>query len=422
MTPVQTLTDQIADRKAKMRAILGPEDEPRELTDDNRTELRAMAEANDADSEHLRLLTAAYDDGAVTTATEQVDADDAFEELRASASLANYFDAALKGRSVVGAEAELAAEMGCGAGEIPLALMEEPRSELRADAPSVAPSSNAGTNLAAVQPLVYAPSIAGMLNISMPTVRPGTHAEPRITTGGSAAFVAEAAGRDSGAVVVGVTTTDPHRITGRLTYREIDRLKIATDTWEPAIRRNLQEVMSDSLNKVLLQASAATNDPSGVISAQTAPADPGSTNIGFDDFIENLVADRLDGIFATMPSQLKLFTNSTVMAEMMTTFRDVASTDLGSISIWDYVSDKVSTLMFNNRMPDAASNISLVLVHRVGRTDLDLAVMPVWGSLSIDDIYSDSASATTHVTLHQFCGDVIFQQPGAYTLAKVKTA
>lgn len=422
MTPTGRLEDRIAGRKRKMREILGPEDEPRELTDENRTELRHLAEANDTDTADLELLRHAYDDGAATTETAD---DDDFDELRHACKLTNFLDAAMSGRALAGPERELATELRVGDGHIPTAIFdahEELRhndEELRAD--TVAPNTGTGVNVQPIRPFLYAPSVSGMLNIDMPTVGTGDHAEPRITTALSAGFEAAGDARAASAAVIGIETTSAKRISARLEWREEDRLRIGTDTWESALRSNLQMAMSNELNHVLLQAAAGANEPDGLVAALTAPGDPAAVNDTFDGYITNLVADQIDGIHATTPSQLRAVTNDTVLGDMLVKFRD-NDTDLGSVSIWDYIDDKIDSLVFNDHMPDEASNISLVLVHRIGRTDVKLATMPVWGSLSISDIYTGSAAARTSVTLHQFCGDVMLLQPAAYALAKVKTA
>ena len=63
------------------------------------------------------------------------------------------------------------------------------------------------------------------------------------------------------------------------------------------------------------------------------------------------------------------------------------------------------------------------ILYRMGRSFLNMsdgymrtAVQPIWESISIDitDIYTDSASATTHFTMHVLLGDVLIVQPDAY--------
>ena len=79
----------------------------------------------------------------------------------------------------------------------------------------------------------------------------------------------------------------------------------------------------------------------------------------------------------------------------------------------------------NKRMPDAATfelvnNVQQAILYRKGRSMMGgagamrTAVCPHWNELSVDDIYSDSASGTRHFTMHVLLGDVILVQPGAY--------
>ena len=68
------------------------------------------------------------------------------------------------------------------------------------------------------------------------------------------------------------------------------------------------------------------------------------------------------------------------------------------------------------------ANIALGIVRRTGQT-LTAAVHPVWGTMSVDDIYTDSASATRHFTVHVLVGDkVLLVQPSAFAMALFKVA
>ena len=77
--------------------------------------------------------------------------------------------------------------------------------------------------------------------------------------------------------------------------------------------------------------------------------------------------------------------------------------------------------MTNSRMPDTAGNIQQGVLHRKGRSFMNMgegftrtAVCPHWNMVSIDDIYSGSASGTRFFTMHVLLGDVILVQPNAY--------
>ena len=79
----------------------------------------------------------------------------------------------------------------------------------------------------------------------------------------------------------------------------------------------------------------------------------------------------------------------------------------------------------NKRMPDAATyltvtNVQQAILYRMGRSmmggsgGMRTAVCPHWNEISIDDIYTGSASGQRFFTLHVLLGDVILVQPDAY--------
>ena len=97
-------------------------------------------------------------------------------ELRSKASVGRYLLAAMRGRQVTGAEAELLDAAGIGDG-IPLELWDVPgqTTETRADSATAAPGT-VGVNLDRIRPAVFANSIAPRLGIEMPRVESGTYA------------------------------------------------------------------------------------------------------------------------------------------------------------------------------------------------------------------------------------------------------
>ena len=74
-------------------------------------------------------------------------------------------------------------------------------------------------------------------------------------------------------------------------------------------------------------------------------------------------------------------------------------------------------------MPATASTIARAIVYRMGRMGMRTAVHPTWGTISIDDIYTDSRSGQRHFTVHMLVGDkVLIVQPAAYGLVELKVA
>ena len=77
----------------------------------------------------------------------------------------------------------------------------------------------------------------------------------------------------------------------------------------------------------------------------------------------------------------------------------------------------------NKRMPATDATIARGIVYRRGRVGLRTACLPTWGSISVDDIYSDAASGQRHFTLNILVGSkVLVVQPGAYSLVEWKVA
>ena len=79
-------------------------------------------------------------------------------------------------------------------------------------------------------------------------------------------------------------------------------------------------------------------------------------------------------------------------------------------------------------MPDTDSNIAGCIIYRAGTMGLDgvdavrTAVCPMWNEISIDDIYSDSASGVHHYTMHSLIGSVLIEQPNAYSRVDLKVS
>ena len=79
----------------------------------------------------------------------------------------------------------------------------------------------------------------------------------------------------------------------------------------------------------------------------------------------------------------------------------------------------------NQRMPVAApflsiANVQQAIAYRMNRDMMGgagamrTAVLPHWGFVDIDDIYTGSASGTRFFTMHVLCGDLLLVQPAAY--------
>ncbi len=191
MTNAQKIRLRLSQVRQRLNEIAGLEGDT--FTDEIRAEAGTLqTEYTDLETRHQAAIVA-EGEGETRANGEDPDAEARERlELRGRASLTAYLRAALSGRQVDGAEAELrgAAEIGDG---IPLELWDTANGdrETRADTATGAPGT-VGVNLDRIRPAVFAASIAPRLGIEMPRVASGTYASATITTSLTAA--AKAAG------------------------------------------------------------------------------------------------------------------------------------------------------------------------------------------------------------------------------------
>ena len=140
-----------------------------------------------------------------------------------------------------------------------------------------------------------------------------------------------------------------------------------------------------------------------------------------------IFAGGVEGLWATMANQIGIVVNPETYRLALQTFRDrVIDTgqrggvSLGDGAFSDYAAKHFGGFWTNKRMPAKAAHIAQAILYRSGRSAMGAsmgmrtAVCPHWGEVSIDDIYSGSASGTRAFTMHVLLGDVILVQPDAY--------
>lgn len=348
-------------------------------------------------------------------------------ELRAKVLLTNYFQSAARGKAVVGVEAEYNAACGVtGEAEVPFELWE-PTAEERAAAEKravAAVPTTVGVNYDTLQPYIFSRSIAPRLGIEMPRVPSGTYATGTISTPQSAAAYAESAvvAGVAGAITVGTTT--PHRVSSRLELTLESIAEIGAENFESILRENVMLAMSDQLDDFAINGSGATANPGGLLNALSNPT--AKTAVAdFDDFVEAF-ADNVDGLWAETIAQIGIVVGVDTYKLSAKTWRDKlygaasvseanarAATTSGE-TFAEWAARCCGAWWTNSRMPSAASDNQAGVLYRMGRGGLRTAVMPTWGSLAIDDVYSGAARGERYYNVHALVGDVLLVQPDAY--------
>ena len=422
MTNAQKLTIRASEIRQRLNEIAGLEGDA--LTDEIRQESDNLTtEFRDVETK-LRAAIAAEPDAKVETTDANLDAEARERlELRGRASFGGYLLAALQGRVAGGAEAEYAAAFGARPGHVPMDLWEGDRPEVRSEerAATPAPATGTGVTVAPVQPFVFAPSIAPRLGIDMPSVGSGGYSEMTVTTALPAAPKAKGGDADDTAGGLTAVTTNPRRISARMTVTLEDVASIGQANFEAALRQNVSMALSDEYDNQAINGDGTAPNVEGLINQLTDPTDP--TNVAaFDDFV-NAFADQIDGLWAGMMTEVGIVVNVDAYKLAAKTFRGTAANGGPVETAADYLRKMTGGFWTNKRMPASASDIARGIVRRMGRPGLRTACHPTWGTVSIDDIYTDSRSGQRHFMVHALVGDkVLLVQPVAYGLVEFKVA
>ena len=424
MTLQQRLQIKASEQRSRL-AELGALDE---LTDELRAELGTLTTAHQDSELQLRAAIAAEPEEVVQPGPHATVDPEVRErlELRARASFGRYLHAALTGQQSSGPEAEYQA--ACKVGGIPIDLFEQDRPEIRVDVASGVPATGAGATLAPIQPFVFSQSIAPMLGIEMPTVGSGAYSEMTISTALTAAAKNKATAQESTAAVLTPATANPRSIRGRLTLNLEDIAAIGQANFESALRQNAQAVVSDALDSQVITGNGTAPNLDGLINQLTDPTDPSDVT-NFDAFVAAF-ADSIDGLWAPTMMDLGMVVNVDAYKLAAKSYRDrvIDTGNRGGVSLGDktaadYLRAYTGGFWTNKRMPATASTIARGIVHRKGRMGLRTACLPTWGSISVDDIYSDAGSGQRHFTLNVLVGSkVLLVQKAAYELVEFKVS
>ena len=237
-----------------------------------------------------------------------------------------------------------------------------------------------------------------------------------------AAFVATAA-------TLTPQTTRNHRVTGRLSLRVEDIQHIGVDNFESILRQNLMLVMSDELDKLGLTGDGVDPDPEGLYPQLTNPTDP-TVDVTWPLFVAAMAGGIDGGPWAETLQEVMMLVNPETMRLAESTFQSGTGNQAtpGDISAAAYLRANTAGFFSSRRMPDTVSDIAGCIIYRAGTMGLDgvnavrTAVCPMWNEITIDDIYSDSASGIHHYTLHHMIGDVIIEQSNAYSRVDLKVS
>ena len=424
MTNAQRLSVRLSEIRQRLNEVAGLEGDA--YTDEIRAENdKLQTEFRDAEGKY-RAAVIAEGEAEKRALESEPDAEQRERlELRSKASLGAYLLAANAGRRVDGPEAELQAAAKIGAG-IPLELWDVAQPEHRADLATDAPGT-VGINLDRIRPAVFAQSVLPRLGVEMPRVESGSYASATISTSLTAGSQPKDGAAMASEASFTVTSVSPKRISARLGIRIEDVAAVGQGNFESSLRENLALVLSDELDRQGLVGVGGNSgaDLVGLFERLTAPTDPG-TVASFDDFA-SAHAGGIDGLWALTLKDVAIVVGPSTYGLASRAFQ-TATNYKGELSAASYAMNQTGGLWTNSRMPDAVSTIQQGILYRMGRSmmggagSMRTAVCPNWNEISIDDIYTDSASGKRWFTMHVILGDVILVQPAAYSQVAFKVS
>ena len=425
MTKKQQILTRQSEIREKLNGLLGID----ERTDEQNAELATLTTEAQTLEPELRAAIAA-EPPAVETRVADGLAPEVREriELRGRVSFARMLFGLVRGRPVLdGAEHEYRESLGVADDEIPIDVFESDRPAVREErALTPAPSTGTGVNVAPVQPFIFAPSIAPRLGIDMPSVGSGGYSEMTITTALPAAPKAKGGAADGTAGALTAVTATPRRISARMTVALEDVASVGVANFESALRQNVSASLSDAYDDQCINGNGTAPNVEGLIKQLTDPTNPTAV-AAFDDWVDAF-ADQIDGLWSSMVSEVAIVANVDAYKLAAKSFRGAATAGAPNQTAADYLRAATGGFWTNKRMPatpssGANNNIARGIVHRMGRPGMRTASHPTWGTIGIDDVYSDSASGQRHFTVHTLVGSkVLIVQPDAYDLVEFKVA
>ncbi len=435
MTPAQRKLREIREEQSLSRQKMAEFSLLEKLTDEQRQEFDALeAAAPDLERRARAAMAALTEEEKAAEAAAKAEPDSEQRErneLRSKAKLGDFLLAALHGRPVAGPSAEYAQSVGVLDG-IPVAMFGNApaRREVRADMVSPSPGSNEGVNLAPIFPAIFARALLPRLGVALPQVGSGSYATMTIDTSLTAGSKAKGAAQESTPATLATRSTTAHRVAARLSIAVEDIAVIGTDSFQPMLQENLGLALSNQLDALGISGdpTVTASDPEGLFPQLAAPANAPTTVVDFDGFVAWMAGALDGGPWAERMSDIKGVVNKDTLQLSERTFQSSASYK-GEMSAAAYLDARTGGgFMSSSRMPATASTIASTILYRSGTSGLDgvnamqTATCPVWANLSIDDIYSDSASGIRHFTIAALIGDVLINHADAYQRADLKIA
>ena len=350
MTKLQKLLIEQSEGREKLNTLLDVE--PDKLSDEQRGEMTTLTTRAVSIEPELRAALVAEK----PTETTELNNDTEARELTAlisKASVADIFAATIEHRQTSGETAELQKHFKLGANQIPLRMLET-----RAVTPAPA---NVQGNQQNIVPGVFPQSAANFLQIPISTVESGEAIFPVLATNATANVPAENAASTETTGSFSANKLSPSRIQASFFYSREDAARLGG--MDEALRMNLSDALADGLDKQIISGTL------GLLTGTNLANHAASALSDFGAYRSDLVYSRIDGIYASVASDLRILIGSETLAHMSTIYRGSNS----DVSAFDSVM-RAAMIRVSAHVPPVASKKQNALIRRGSRPDMAVAV------------------------------------------------
>ena len=422
MTPLQKTNLKLSETRQAINKLLGKDEE---LTTEDRDMLKELTGTmDDLETEYRAAIKAdaSFQEKAAGAFSREFDDGEGVEirNLKQKASLFNYANAALKGGTVQGAEAELNQALNIqhtGGVSVPLAMLagEEHRQvEHRADAVSSTTQLDGGLAQRSILQRLFGPGILDFMGVRLDSVPAGMTEYPLLTGGAVAEQLAESGTVEADAVTFATQSLKPKRLTARYLYTYEQSAQIPQI--EAVFRRDLADVIRSKMSDQVINGNGTAPNVTGFLSRLTAPSDPDKAT-EYQHFL-SMLGSGVDGLHATTEMQVKMLLGTESYAYAVGVVRSGvlqhATQGLREIA---------GGLMSTTYLPAAASKVQGALLHAGDDMMRGDSIGAVWPSIElIRDPYTKAADGQVALTVISLWDCYTAFRAGAYKRLKIKLA
>ena len=306
MTPIRELATRRGEITIRLAEIASEE-----LTDETRAELETLRNEHSDVERRMAALRIAGDPAEnVETETRQTvkDTEDKrLRELRDSVELTGYVNAAVAGAGVSGREWEYNQALGLRQDQFPLSLLV--RSEMAEIETRAARDGDAMASQGTWLDRVFAESAAERVGISFRNVPPGVATYPVTSAGGSGAQRGRTEAAAESTYTIGVTEMKPSRNEVFGIYSREDELRLPG--LADALVRDMRMGVMDAVDKACFMGDTGANEAGADVAGLNTRTGVTETTLTQANKVKGpetlkVFTDLVDGIYATMPGDLRI--------------------------------------------------------------------------------------------------------------------